>query len=539
VVSHSYSLCLVILALALAGNACKSGGEPHSKRSAPSGETDPEPAAGAPLYSRFHRLTNSQWENSVHDILKLEGPTGQSAQLLHAVAGTTDFDNNERVVVVGNDNWADFQAAAEAVAASVTVTDEALRAVVDTTDPTTFIETFGRRAFRRELTPDEVASYTARFDEGRELAGGQSTFTKGAALVLSSMFQSPHFLYRTELGDAGKALSGYEMAAKLSLWLRDTTPNDAMLDAAEAGSFDSAEGAVREAKAMLEEPAAVDSMRRMHTQLYKIGLLDTITKDQVEGYSDQLRVELSASARAFFDYIFTQDRGVRDILTTDVAFAGPFLARIYGLSRIDGWEVQQVSLPDRAGWYTQAPYLTQWATNNDPDPIHRGVRLNLDSLCLELGPPAAVLPSVPAIQPNQTNRQRFEALTSGCGGACHNVFINPLGFAFEDYDGLGRYRSTDNGQPVNTTGSYPFQAGTQSFASSAELMSLVAESTEAHECWSKKLTSYALERDVVDADQALVETLGAVSRASGGSLKQVMLALARNDAFRTRVGGAP
>jgi hypothetical protein len=315
VTSRSYPLRSIVFALALLSTACESGGsEPSGAESAPSGETDPGSTDGGTLlYSRFHRLTNSQWENSVHDILKLQGPTGQSAQLLHAVAGTTDFDNNERVVVVSNDNWSDFELAAEAVAANVSVTDEALRAVVDTTDRATFIKSFGRRAFRRELTAAEASAYSTLFDEGATLAGRQSAFTKGAALVISTMLKSPHFLYRSELGETGEALSGYEMAAKLSLWIRNTTPSDAMLDAAEAGSFDSADGAVGQAQAMLEEPGAVDAIRRMHTQLYKIELLDTITKDRVEGYSDQLRVELKAAARSFFDYIFTQNRGVRDI----------------------------------------------------------------------------------------------------------------------------------------------------------------------------------------------------------------------------------
>lgn len=536
--SRSYPLRSIVFALALSSTACQSGvSEPSGAESAPAGETDPgSTGAGTPIYSRFHRLTNSQWENSVHDILKLEGPTGQSGQLLHAVAGTTDFDNNERVVVVNNDNWSDFEMAAEAVAANVSVTDEALRAVVDTTDRATFIKTFGRRAFRRELTASEVSSYSTHFDEGAMLSGRQSAFTKGAALVISTMLKSPHFLYRSELGETGEALSGYEIAAKLSLWIRNTTPSDALLDAAEAGSFDSVDGAVSQAQAMLEEPAAVDAIRRMHTQLYKIELLDTITKDGVEGYSDQLRVEFKAAARSFFDYIFSQNHGVRDILTTDVGFAGPLMGALYGI-QIDGWQVKQVSLSDRAGWYAQAPFLTQWAINADPDPIHRGVRINLDSLCLKLGPPAAVLPSVPALEPDQTNRQRFQALTQGCGGSCHNVFINPLGFAFEDYDGLGRHRTSDNGQPVDTSGSYPFRAGTQIFTSSAELMQLAAESSEAHECWAQKLASYALERDLVQADRPLVEALGAVSQASDGSLKRVMLALVQNDAFRTRVGG--
>lgn len=504
--------------------------------STPSGGPGTVAMPGMPIYSRFLRLTNTQWENSVRDILKLSAPTGQSEQFLHAVAGTTDFDNNERVVVVNNDNWSDFQLAAEAMAAKVTASDQALQAVVATTDVNTFVKTLGRRAFRRDLSADEVSAYAALHAKGATFSGSQSAFLKGAALVISAMLQSPYFLYRTELGDDGAPLTGSEMAAKLSLWIRDSTPTDAMLDAAAKGSFDSPDGAASQAQAMLEEPAALDSIRRMHTQLYKLELLDTITKDKVQGYSDGLKDEFSSAASSFFDFIYSQNLGVKDILTSDVGFAGPLMAALYGV-KVSGKGVQQVTLSDRAGWYSQAPFLTQWAINNDPDSVHRGVRINLDTLCLELGPPATVLPAVPALEPNQSNRQRYETLTGTCGKPCHTTYINPLGFAFEDFDGVGRYRTTDNGQPVDTTGSYPFAEGEAAFGNSAELMQVIANGKQAHQCWSKKMASYALERDLVDAERPLVEELGAVSQASGGSLKQVMLALVKTKAFRTHVGG--
>jgi hypothetical protein len=356
--------------------------------------------------------------------------------------------------------------------------------------------------------------------------------------VIAAMLQSPNFLYRSEMNDDGAPLSSYEMAAKLSLWIRNTTPTDAMLDAAAQGTFGSPDGATTQAQAMLEEPAALASIRLMHNQLYKIDLLDTITKDNVEGYSEGLKAEFTSAANSFFDYVYSKNLGVKEILTTNVGFAGPLMASLYGV-KVGGNAIQQVSLPDRSGWYAQAPFLTQWAINDEPDSIHRGVRINLDTLCLELGPPSMVLPQVPALEPNQTNRQRYETLTEGCGAPCHNVYINPLGFAFEDFDGLGRRRSTDQGQPVDTTGSYPFAEGALSFGNSAELMQLVATGVQAHQCWSKKLATYALERDVVESERPLIETLGAVSQQSGGSLKQVMLALVQSDAFRTHVGGSP
>lgn len=493
---------------------------------------------GAPLYSRFLRLTNEQWEHSVDDILKLSAPTGLSEDFLHAVAGTTDFDNNERVVIVNDTVWSDFRNAAETVAAQVTATDADLQNVVATTDAITFITTFGRRAFRRDLTDDEVNRYKALYDEGPTYSGSQSDFTKGAGLVITAMLQSPNFLYRSEMGDAGTPLTGYEMAAKLSLWIRDTTPTDAMLDAAASGAFDTADGAASQATQMLDDPAALAVMRKFHGELYKIELMDTIVKTGVQGYTEALTPEFKEASYLFFDRIFSQNLGIQEMLTTNVGFAGPEMATIYGVS-VQGSGIEQVDLPDRAGFYSQAPFLTLWAINNDPDSIHRGVRINLDTLCADPGSPVANIPPVPALEPDQTNRERYEALTMGCGDPCHSEIINPVGFAFENFDGLGRYRDMDNGKLVDTTGSYTFAEGTMDFSGAPELMQLIANGTQAHQCYAKKMASYALERDIVDGERPLVESLGQTSLASGASLKELMLALVKNDAFRTHVGGAP
>jgi hypothetical protein len=503
-----------------------------------SGGARPVSLQGEPLYSRFVRLTNDQWENSVSAILKVAAPTGLSAGFLQAVSGTTDFDNNERVVIVNNTVWSDFRNAAESAAAQVTATDQTLKAVLATTDAATFIKTFGRRAFRRELTTDEVAKYQALWTEGASYSGSQSAFTKSAALVITAMLQSPYFLYRNEMGEAGKPLSGFEMAAKLSLWIRDSSPTDAMLDAAKSGDFDSADGAAKQAEQMLTDAASTAVMRKFHGQLYKIEVLDAIAKTGVTGYSDELIPEFKQASYQFFDRIFTENLGLTDILTSTVGFAGPKMAPLYGV-KVQGSGVQKVDFGNRPGWYAQMPFLALWAINNDPDSIHRGVRINLDTLCADPGLPSADLPPVPALMLNQTNRERYTALTAGCGASCHGQIINPVGFAFEGFDGLGRSRDMDNGRPLETSGEYPFAEGKKAFSGAQELMQQIASGSQAHECYAKKLTSYALARDVVEADRPLVASLGSVSRATGASLKDIALALVKADAFRTHVGGAP
>jgi hypothetical protein len=129
------------------------------------------------------------------------------------------------------------------------------------------------------------------------------------------------------------------------------------------------------------------------------------------------------------------------------------------------------------------------------------------------------------------------ATTEACGGACHGTYLNPLGYAFEGFDGLGSVRDQDNGQPIDASGSYPLGDGVVQFADAQELMQSLAQQPQAHACFAKKMASYALQRDIVDADRELVDSLTPVSR--GGSIKDVIVALVRSPAFRLREKDLP
>jgi hypothetical protein len=492
---------------------------------------------GEPKYYRFVRLTNSQWAHSVSDILRLTQPSGLEAGFQSPVAGTTDFANNELLLDVNQRAWADYQAAAEKLAAQVTASDAALAALYAGSDAPGFIRSVGRRAYRRALTDAEIASYTLLFQSGTTLAGSRSAFAKGASLVLRALLQSPHFLYRTELSADGAELSGYELAARLSLWLADTTPSDAVIDAAE--QLTTAQGRQELASALMSAPAALSVMREFHRELLHFDRYSQISKVGVPAYNESLNAEYEASAYAFFDAIFSQRRGLREILTSTRGFVGPGMAALYGLAPVGSGLVEQELGPGRAGYFAQLPYLTLNAFNAEPDSIHRGVSLNLDVLCAPLGPPAAVIPPVPPLQPGQTNRQRITTLTTGCGGVCHNALINPLGFAFEHFDGMGQYRDSENGLTIDSSGSYAFAEGEQQFADAAALMRVMAESQQAHLCYAKKLASFGLQRDVVPSDLSWLTTVAQTSQASPGSIQQTLLALIETKAFRTHLRGTP
>ena len=492
---------------------------------------------GTPIYTRFMRLTNEQWENSVKDILRLSAAPGLAASFEQPVAGTTDFANNELVLTMSQTLWASYQTASETVAAQATGSGAALSALYTGTDRDGFVAAFGRRVFRRPFDATERQRYAAIYDAGTTMSGTASAFAKGAALVIRAMLQSPYFLYRTELGADRAPLTGYEAASKLSFWLRNTTPNDALLDAAGAGMLDTPEGLASAAQQMLEEPVAAAMMQRFHAELFHFSRFRNIDKAGVPNYTTALNAELEQASSRFFDRIFRQGLGVRDMLTSTTGFVGPQLAPLYGVSAPAGGALEERELGEnRTGFFAQVPFLVLYSINADPDSIHRGLSVNLDALCADPGLPQIELPEIPPLAMGQTNRERITGLTEGCG-ECHEALINPIGFAFEEFDGMGQLRATDNGEPVDTSGGYPFQEGYEQFADSRELMQLMASGKQAHACYAKKLSGFTLQRDIVQADMPLLDTLAATSSAAAGSVKQVMLEIVKNPAWRTRVGG--
>jgi len=502
--------------------------------------------SGAPKYFRVIRLSNQQWANSVQTVLGLATPTDLAQNFRAPVSGNSDFDNNELFLDIDNSSWQNFQAAAEALADQVTASDATLAKAYSGKDAAGLITTLGRRAYRRPLTSAEQSKYMTLYNSGSTLSGSRSALAKGASLVIRALLQSPNFLFRTELGAVGQPLSGFEMAAKLSLWLKNTSPDDKLLDAA-AGSttLNTPDGAVEAAKTMLEDGAAAKIMRSFHGQFLHLDLFSTITKNMVPDFNQAIGPELTESSYLFFDKIFSKNLGVKDIFLSTSGFVGPNMAAVYGNGVTvpsTGYTEQPLG-DNRIGFFTQLPYLMYWGRNGGPDSIHRGVTLNVDVLCATLGPPSIVLPTLPERQPGQTNRDIVDLTTSGCGRACHNAMINPIGFAFEHYDGMGRYRTTEKDVTgaeltIDSSGTYTFTDGTKTYKDAGELMQAMANGQQAHACYAKKIASYGLQRDVVEADMPLLTALASPSMSNGSSVKQMILDLVKQDAFRTRSGGA-
>jgi hypothetical protein len=200
------------------------------------------------------------------------------------------------------------------------------------------------------------------------------------------------------------------------------------------------------------------------------------------------------------------------------------------LKRVD------LSAQPRRGILTQPGFLAVFAGEHEPDPIHRGVFINQQILCIKLGPPAANIPPLPEQQPNSTNRQRIEALTGNgtCGQACHATLINPLGYAFENYDPLGRYRTTDGSVNVDASGSYVLDGQQVSFSNALELVQALANSRDASRCYAKNWLSYLAGRMADGGDDALLDDLAARPNVQDLSVQDLVRDLVQSDSFLTR-----
>lgn len=517
----------------------------------PPGEEEPTNEVAAHL--RFPRLSHAQWERTIVDLFHLDAPTGLSSSFTPDPLGGKAFDNNENALQVTPNLWADYQRAAEEVALLITSDPALLEKIAPADlpqDPAAkkkaFLETFGKRAFRRPLTPGEVTRFTTLFDEAPALDPSADPFVAGVRLTIEAFLQSPFFVYRPELSiiqrpDGKIPLNGWEVATRLSYALWGTMPDDGLFDAASSGKLDTLAGVEDEARRLLAHDRARETLVQFHDQLYDaeqyVGIDKSLTAypDFDPAIGDDMRKELSL----FVDHIvFTEKGTLADLLTSRTTFVNARLASVYGLDTagLDNDSFVEVELPEaeRSGLLTRAGFLAWKGTKSQPDTILRGVFVNRRILCQDLGdPPDAAMGAM--LGDEQTNREKVTALTGKgtCGESCHGTFINPAGFAFEHYGAMGEYRTEDNGFPINAADTFPFQGGAKSYDGAVEFSKIAAEVDQTHRCYTRYWMEYLYGRDRKAEDAGLIDDVAALSR-SGGTVEDLVVALVTSDSFLTR-----
>lgn len=513
--------------------------------------------------TRFPRLSHRQWEFTVVDLFGLDEPTGLSATFAQDLQ-TTTFDNNFEKLSVAPALWQSYQTAAEDLAAMVTADQALLAKIVPSSLPSTeperaqaFVEHLGQRAYRRPLSAGETASLLAAYAQGPTAYPGDEPFAASVRVTIEAALQSPHFLYRSELGTSGVTvpggaqsndlipLSDWEIASRLSYALWDSMPDAALFDAASQGQLATEAGLRAQVERLLDSPRARATLVRFVDQLLKGDQYDHIEKSvALFPYFDaELGPELRAELSRFAEHALLDEQGgIAELLTSRTAFVTPRTAQVYGLDPASlptadesGFSRVELDASERSGVLTRAGFLAWKGTATEPDTILRGVFINRRILCQELGDPPDE--AIGAELPEQgTGRERVEALTGKgtCGQGCHSSFINPIGYAFEHYDAIGAYRTTDRDKPVDASASFPFEEGERAFADAIELSDILAESLQVHRCYAGYWVEFALGRTRAAADAALVERVAERS-ITGASTRDLLVDILSSDVMRYRL----
>lgn len=408
---------------------------------------------GPPL---LRRLTNIELENSIGDIFPAIKSTWRGVKLGVDPISHAGFANDAAVLQVNQQTAQEILDTAEEVATLLT-SSPTLETILPCTKTTpnrdcaaSFVSTQGRRLFRRTVADAEQGMYLALFDS----VLAKSSFASGIKWMLVSMIQSPHSVYRSEVGtqdgDARK-LSQHELATELAYNYSGTTPSTQLLDKADRGELSSPEALQAEAKILLASPRGQDVVRQLFRYWFRYERAATVTRPDVANYFT-VRTSLVEETKRFIDQVVLADKGgLKSLLTADYTFVDPTLAKHYGYGSSTGGFVKTQRPPQwGVGLLSQGSILAAHAQAQGSSPTQRGLLLYEKLLCKRRPDPPPNIPALPTTMPGvTTTRERYEKqhVQSGCV-FCHKQF-DPIGFAFEHFDEVGRYRSTEKGLPID------------------------------------------------------------------------------------------
>jgi hypothetical protein len=424
-----------------------------------------------------------------------------------------------------------------------------------------FIKKFGARALRRPLTADEITFYTTAY-------GSSATASAAAYADLIGLFvTAPEFMYFVEHGDtavSGQAgvydVSPYELASRLSYQLWQTAPDDALLSAAADGSLRDATTYNAQVARLLTDPRARPALDEFFADWMKVEDLPALDAKNADATfktfagadlpDAKLRQAMIDDVVGMLDYYtWTTPAGISSLFTSDLSFARDArLAKLYGVAAWSGTGAPPaLTAGQRPGLLTRALFLSTGSANTRP--IMKGVFLRTNILCDTIPPPPpGANAKPPDLGPNMTTRESVEAITEMPGTicvSCHGIAINPLGFATENFDSLGRFRTAQRlfdaagaetgTKPVNTMSIPQVNYGDQTaVATPAELMSLMVASGKVEACLARNFFRYTYGRwedpttdgcALEDARKALV---------NGGSVADLAAAAVKTAQFKRR-----
>ena len=518
----------------------------------------------------LRRLTTNEYNLTVQELV---GDDTKPGNAFPAEVLGKGFSNDADLQSVSDFLAEEYYNVAEGVASRATANATALgrlhscasnvAAAQEEACARSIIERITPLAYRRPATAAELDELLALYKATRALAPAQ-TFGNGVSAVLSAILQAPDFLYRPEFGTpidgspTVRALTGHEVATRLSYLYWQRPPDDELRQAAVSGALATREGIMTQARRMLEDGKSRGMVEFFFDNLLPISGLSSLTRDKVlfPGFSaavgDAMRKETQRLLQFEIFENTTQAPGSAyppgswpAALTAPYTFVNEALFNFYGAETfgpnvtVTGTDLKQVPLnqSQRLGLLTLGGMMAGTATTNLTNPVLRGGFLVKHLMCRDIP-----LPNFPVAPPEpytgKTARERFSkhSADEGCAG-CH-MFLDPVGLALENYDAVGRYRTTERATidgvtydtPIDASGSVPGVAGTA--AGPVELVRLLASSEEMQSCFATNWMQFAYGRVLDGQDDCNRQTVQVAFKNGNYNVKQLLLALTQTDAFQ-------
>jgi len=505
----------------------------------------------------LRRLTHEEYDNAVAALL---GDTTRPAQDFAADTEVGIFDNTAEAQTVPVLLADQYLSTADKLARAVdvkTLTGCDPAGAMGSACVRNFVTSFGRRAYRRPLEAAEIDRYVALHTKTASASDAQT----GVRAIVAAVLSAPSFLFKPEYGGIASKVPGamnaapFELATRLASLIWSSIPDDALLDAAQSGQLATADQVTVQARRMLADPQAIPAARSFYGQWLGLPLLDAATKDSMAypQWNEDLRAALRSETEHFIDYVLWQDDAtLSTLLTASYSMLNPTLAKLYGAASTsptspsspgatsaganagaaDGFTRTALDPKQRSGVLTQASLMAAFGSPASSSPIKRGKLVRVRMLCQDLPDPPANVPAPPEPKQGVSTRERFAMHTNNpaCSG-CHNL-IDGLGFGLEHYDGVGVYRTMDQGVQVDSSGEInttmdidgPYNGG-------PELAQRLASSEQVNDCVPTQWLRYALARREDTEDACSLSAVQESFASSGGNLRELVVALTRTDAF--------
>jgi hypothetical protein len=398
-----------------------------------------------------------------------------------------------------------------------------------------------RRAYRRPADDEDLKTPMEFYRQGR----ADGDFDAGIEMALSSVLVNPKFLFRIERDPPGAPeatnyqIDDVELASRLSFFLWSSIPDDELLDLAASGELSQPDVLEREARRMLADPRSRSLVDNFAGQWLYLRNLESFNPDMrlFPDFDDNLRQSMQQETELFFESIMREDRSVLDLINADYTYLNERLAKHYEIPHIYGNHFRRVSLDDasqRGGLLRHGSILmvTSYATRTSP--VIRGHWVLKNLLGAEPPPPP---PNVPALEESTVSdtlsvREQLELhrANDACA-SCHSR-MDPVGFALENFDAVGRWRETEAGKPVDATGA--LLNGSEFVGTSGLEQALASHPELFVRTLTEKLMTFALGRGVEYYDAPAIRKIVAQARDDEYRFSQLVMGIVQSTPFRMR-----